>query len=128
MLTRLSLVAIVVSLALPAGASGQVPILAGPWASDQRGYGHVEPNTIYNGGDPTGLVRNIEWDTWGGAHAIGKGSGFYVSGRQVTAEGRREPMRLVAFHLGCCHGRRAYDAIEWYFPQHGEHFNAPPRP
>jgi len=37
-----------------------VPILAGPWASFQEGYGRAEPTTIYNGGDALGRVRNIE--------------------------------------------------------------------
>ena len=26
--------------------------------------------------------------------------------------------------LGTCHGRRAYHAIEWYFPRHDQHFSA----
>ena len=34
-----------------------------------------------------------------------------------------EPARIVAFRLGICQGRPAYDAVEWYFPQHGQHFS-----
>jgi hypothetical protein len=29
----------------------------------------------------------------------------------------------VAFDLGNCDGKLMYRAVEWYFPQHGEHFN-----
>ena len=68
------------------------PILAGPWAPDQQGYGHVEPSTVFNGGDPTGLINHIEWLTWGGPRAVGVGSGFYVAPNQITADGR--PRRL----------------------------------
>ncbi len=104
-----------------AGASE--PILAGPWSLDQEGYGHVQPRSVFNGGDPTGLINNIEWLTWGGARAVGVGSGFYVSGSQITAEGHRAAAVIVAFKLGRCHGRRAYNAVQWYFPEYGEHFN-----
>lgn len=100
------------------------PILAGPWSTNQRGYGHAKPSVIYNGGDPTGLVTHIHWSSWGGAQAIGYGLSTYVAPDQVTAEGRLEHARIVAFHLGYCGGRRAYDAVEWYFPEHGGHFHA----
>jgi hypothetical protein len=105
-----------------AGASSE-PILAGPWSLDQKGYGHVRPSSIFNGGDPTGLVRHIEWLTWGGPRAVGVGSGFYVAPNQITAEGSRHSAVIVLFKLGTCHGRRAYNAIQWYFPEYGEHFN-----
>ena len=34
-----------------------------------------------------------------------------------------EQTRVVAFHLGECGGKLEYQAIEWYFPQHGGKFN-----
>jgi hypothetical protein len=98
------------------------PILAGPWASYQRGYGHARPSTVDNGGDPTGVVTHIHWKSWGRSQAIGTGISDYVGPNQSVATGTEETARIVAFHLGTCHGRRAYDAIEWYFPQHGDHF------
>ena len=108
-----------------ASAIGQATaILAGPWASHQQGYGHARPATVFNGGDPTGLVRHIRWSSWGGARAIGTGTSDYVGPNQSVAMGTQESARIVAFHLGSCHGHRAYDAVEWYFPQHGQHFNA----
>jgi len=30
---------------------------------------------------------------------------------------------VVAFDLGTCDGKLMYQAIEWYFPQHGQSFN-----
>jgi hypothetical protein len=105
------------------GAAVQ-PILAGPWAPHQEGYGHAKPSTIFNGGDPTGLMLHIHWSSWGAERAVGTGIAEYVGPHQSVAEGSQEIARVVAFQLGSCHGRRAYDAIEWYFPQHGERFSA----
>jgi hypothetical protein len=111
------------ALSVSTSLGAQVPILAGPWSIHQRGYGHARPSTIYNGGDPTGLVQHIQWKTWGAAQAIGTGTAEYVGPHQVVAQGTQQPARIVLFQLGSCRGRRAYDAIEWYFPQHGQHFD-----
>jgi hypothetical protein len=100
------------------------PILAGPWSSNQEGYGQVKPRRIFNGGDPTGLVTDIHWLTWGRSQAIGTGMAEWVGPHQDVAGGRPQPARIVLFRLGSCRGRRAYDAIEWYFPQHGQYFDA----
>jgi hypothetical protein len=89
----------------------------------QKGYGHVKPHTIFNGGDPTGLVEHIDWLSWGGTRAVGAGIAEYVGPHQSVAEGTQQIAKVVLFQLGRCHGRRAYDAIEWYFPQHGQRFN-----
>jgi hypothetical protein len=121
----LIVVVLVAALLLPSAATASSePILAGPWARDQEGYGHVRPSTIFNGGDPTGLVKDIEWLTWGGSKAVGVGSGFYVAPNQITAEGHRAAAVVVLFRLGTCRGRRAYNAVQWYFPEYGERFNA----
>lgn len=99
------------------------PILAGPWSSGQKGYGHAKPRTIFNGGDPTGLVRQINWSSWGGRRAVGWGTGFWVRPRRIAAQGQFEKgAEIVLFHLGRCHARRAYDAIEWFWPRHRQHF------
>jgi hypothetical protein len=114
------------AVAVPAGADALAdstqPILAGPWSPNQEGYGQVEPSTVSNGGDPTGIVQHIHWHSWGGTRAEGTGIGWYVGPRQITADGKRETAHIVVFQLGYCHGRRAYEAIEWYFPRHGGHF------
>ena len=53
------------ALSVSTAFATQVPILAGPWGSYQKGYGHTKPTTIFNGGDSTGLVQHIQWKTWG---------------------------------------------------------------
>jgi hypothetical protein len=118
LLTLLGTLGLLGSTAVAGGA----PVLAGPWSSHQEGYGRVRPRTIFNGGDGSGLVQRIRWLTWGHSQAIGEGIGLYVGPHQSNAEGTRESTRVVAFQLGYCHGKRAYEAIEWYFPQHGDRF------
>ncbi len=89
----------------------------------QRGYGEVRPSSIFNGGDPTGLVEEIHWRSWGEDRATGSGFAYYEAPGQIVAESTREPVTVIAFDLGTCRGARAYMAIEWYFPQHGERFD-----
>jgi hypothetical protein len=105
-------------------ASPSRPVLAGPWGRDQQGYGQVAPTTIFNGGDPTGLVTHIHWFSWGDPTATGTGMAEWVGPNQIVAQGTAAPATVVVFHLGTCHGRSAYDAIEWYFPEHGQRFSA----
>ncbi len=107
----------------PAG-SGQVPVLgqlAGVFAQGQ-GFGQVKPARIFNGGDPTGLVTHVVWKSWGGSKAVATGVSEWVGPGQSVATGTTEPVRVVAFHLGVCSGKLMYQAIEWYFPQHGQSF------
>jgi hypothetical protein len=118
----LAALTVLVAMAADASAAG-TPVLAGPWSSYQRGYGHARPSTIFNGGDGSGLVTHMRWQSWGGPMAVGSGLGLYVAPHQSNAEGTRETAKIVVFQLGYCRGRRAYEAIEWYFPQHGQHFN-----
>jgi hypothetical protein len=110
------------ALSVSTALGAQVPILAGSRDPAQRGYGHVKPSKIFNGGDPTGLIYDIKWKTWGGAQAIGTGTAEYVGPHEDVAEGTQMSARVVLFQLGRCRHRRAYDAIEWYFPELGEHF------
>jgi hypothetical protein len=89
-----------------------------------QGFGQVEPVTIFNGGDPTGLVKHISWQSWGAAKAIGYGQAEYVGPNQSVATGKQKPATVVAFHLGMCDGKLMYQAVEWYFPGEGQSFNA----
>ncbi len=103
-----------------------VPVLgrlAGVFAHGS-GFGQVRPAEIFNGGDPTGLVSKITWQSWGGATATGSGTTTYVPASEPVADGRPETATVVAFDLGSCHGTFMYQAVEWYFPQHGQSFNA----
>lgn len=113
----------------PAASSGSGqqarPVLGRPAGdfSHGSGFGHVEPPKIFNGGDPTGLVSKIHWSGWGGPRATGTGLAEYIGPGQSVATGRQAKATVVAFHLGRCHGTLMYQAIEWFFPQHGQSFN-----
>jgi hypothetical protein len=97
---------------------------AGDFASPSAvGFGHVEPAEIFNGGDPTGLVTHIVWHSWGGPDAVGTGRSDYVAPGEAVAAGREESVTVVAFELGRCAGAYMYEAVEWFFAQHGQSFD-----
>jgi hypothetical protein len=106
-------------------APATVPVLgrpAGVFAAG-TGFGAVRPSRIFNGGDPSGLVTGVSWQSWGGARATATGTADYVGPGQSVATGAEETATVVAFHLGTCHGKLMYRALEWYFPQHGQKFS-----
>jgi hypothetical protein len=116
--------ATVAASASPAVAAG-VPTLgqlAGDFAHGE-GFGQVKPSRIFNGGDPTGLVTGVVWSAWGGAQAMATGTSDYVGPNQAVLSGTEETATVVAFDLGTCDGKLMYQAVEWYFPQHGQSFN-----
>jgi hypothetical protein len=116
---------LVASLAAPAAVASSVPVLGGPYAPDQQGYGHVRPTTIDDGTGGAGLIRSIHWTSWGGKQAVGNGIGFYITGpHPEPPEGTEQPTRVVLFRLGKCRGRYAYNAIEWFYPEYGQRFEA----
>jgi hypothetical protein len=112
-----------VPTAVPTGTPAANPALGRPWAPGQKGYGEVRPATIFNGGDPTGLVQQIVWQSWGGAMATGIGISEYVGPNQSVADGAQERATVVAFKPGDCQNTLMYQAVEWYFPQHGQSFD-----
>ena len=93
--------------------------LTGDFAHGQ-GFGQVKPAKIFNGGDPTGLVTHVTWSSWGGPRAQATGTSEYVGPNQSVATGRPATATVVAFDLGTCDGKLMYQAVEWYFPQHGQ--------
>jgi hypothetical protein len=110
----------------PTPPPAAVPTLgqpAGDFAHGSSGFGQVKPSKIFNGGDPTGLVTDVTWSSWGGAQATGTGTSDYVGPNQSVAQGTEESATVVAFNLGTCDGKVMYQAVEWYFPQHGQAFN-----
>jgi hypothetical protein len=98
--------------------------MAGVFAHGSVGFGQVRPAEVFNGGDPTGLINKITWQSWGGAIATGTGTSTYVGPNQSVAAGQPAPATIVAFDLGTCNGTYMYQAVEWFFPQHGQSFNA----
>jgi hypothetical protein len=69
-------------------------------------------------------VEHLAWSSWGGPSATGTGTAEYVGPGQSVATGIPAQADIVAFDLGTCNGHTAYRAIEWYFPAHGQHFDA----
>jgi hypothetical protein len=83
-------------------------------APDGKGWGTTAPTTIFNGGDPSGLVTHVHWQNWGKSTATGWGltsiykptGGYYSKLVKVelratdiarnTQTGAREYMRLQA--------------------------------
>jgi hypothetical protein len=100
------------------GAARPTPVLgAHQHVPGTRGWGTVRPRTVFNGGDPSGLVSDIHWLDWGGPRVRGWGetSIFRPSGgyypRLVKAE-------LRPFSLGRCSrlGPLAYRRLEVRVP------------
>jgi hypothetical protein len=121
MLAALAIVVMGATAAPPhaaaASAGRPAPTLGlrtGLFTQGAAGFGQVRPKEVYNGGDPTGLVTSITWQKWGQGQATGTG----------RAQGKIEPARIVAFDLGTCNGHYMYAAVEWYFPQHKQVFDA----
>jgi hypothetical protein len=113
--------------AAAADAGQPVPtlgLMTGLFSHGAVGFGKVRPKEVYNGGDPTGLVTSITWHNWGHGQAVGTGRSVYVAPNQAVAAGTVEPVRIVAFDLGSCNGHYMYAAVEWYFPQHKQVFDA----
>jgi hypothetical protein len=106
-----------------AGAGGGVaPTLgvAGAFGANGVGFGAVRPTEISLGGDPTGILTGISWQSWGGAQATGTGTSTYVAPGQSVAQGTQETATVVASGLGTCKGAPAYQQVVWYFPQNGQ--------
>ncbi len=80
----------------------------------------MRPPEISLGGDPTGVVTGISWQSWGSAQATGTGTGTYVGPGQTAAQGSPEPADVVASDLGTCGGAPAYRQVTWYFPTKGQ--------
>jgi hypothetical protein len=104
----------VVGVAGSALASGSQPVLGGKaFAPMGEGFGTVAPPTIFNGGDPSGLVSHITWHHWGSRTATGSGktSIFKPHGGYYPQLVRAQ---LRASRLGHCgkHGPRAYTHLE----------------
>jgi hypothetical protein len=124
----LLLFAISIALALVASATAATEPIVSPKADPYyrygglkgtKGFGQVKPHEIFYGGDPTGLVCDIHWHSWGGRIARGTGVGWYVRRNQIVANGHAAKAKVVASNLGAWKGRPAYNRLTWSFPNHG---------
>jgi hypothetical protein len=92
-----------------------------------EGFGEIEPSIVSLGGDPTGVVTNVSWRTWGGKRAIGHGKGWFLPpSAPDVAHGHPAGARLVAWDRGYCRGQWAYRKVEWYFPGYNRGGHSPP--
>jgi hypothetical protein len=97
-------------------SSSQPPTLGVVWAPAQKGYGDVRPRTVFNGGDPTGLVEHVRWVGWGARRAVGTGKGWVPPDDGPYSDFRHETVKIVASNLGMCRGKFAYRTMQWLFP------------
>ncbi len=105
------------TVAAPAEAAADPVLGARAFAAPYgKGWGTAEPKEIFNGGDPSGSVRNIRWTGWGNPSAIGYGWNplFKPHGGYYRKPGRVE---LRATALGRCGKRRAYTKLEIRAPK-----------
>ena len=106
----------------PGGSAGASPTLgvASVWGASAAGFGQVRPAEISLGGDPSGMLTGITWQSWGGSTATGTGTGTYVGPNQTAAQGTQRAATVVASGLGVCSGTPAYQQVKWYYPEQGE--------
>jgi hypothetical protein len=112
----LALLALAMTSAL-ASASAGVVLGGKAFAPNGEGWGIEHPSQIFNGGDPSGLITHVHWNSWGGPVAFGwgrnpifkPGGGYY---RHPVA------IKLRANAIGRCEGRRAYTRLSVRVPSH----------
>ena len=97
---------------LSASGGDSVVLGSADFAPNGKGFGNAHPRRIFNGGDPSGLVRKIDWKHWGSPRATGKGRGYQFK-PQGGYYGRTVAVELKASHIGRCpgHPRRAYTKL-----------------
>src|SRR5690349_6621048 len=119
-------IVLVVGVAFATGAAAAVlPTLGANGGHGQKGFGLVRPASVSLGGDPSGFLTQIHWKSWGGAQAVGIGTGTWVwPGTSVASNRPTAGARVVAFNLGSCRGARSYNAVEWFWPEYDEKFDA----
>jgi hypothetical protein len=99
-------------------AASPTPVLGTRYfyAPDASGFGRAHPSLFSNGGDPSGVVSDIHWSSWGGPVAVGVGQNaiFMPAGGYYPGT---VPIQLRASHLGDCgDGVRAYLTLEFSVP------------
>ncbi|MBS1892177.1 MAG: hypothetical protein JST59_12850 [Actinobacteria bacterium] len=105
------------ALAGSAGAAADPVLGAKAFAAPYgKGFGTAEPKEIFNGGDPSGSVRDIKWTGWGNPSAIGYGLNpiFKPHGGYYRKPARIE---LRATALGKCGKQAAYTKLEVRVPK-----------
>jgi hypothetical protein len=99
-------------------------MLGAMWNPSTQGFGTVKPASVSNGGDPTGMLTDVTWTTWGGPTATGTGTGYYEAPDAPVSQSTPQPVDIEAFDLATCAGKPAYLRVQWWFPGKGETFHA----
>ena len=76
-----------------------------------RGFGAVEPRSIFLGGVPSGLAKKLVWRTWGHGPAFARGITYgYRPGGGYYAK----PVRILfrASRVDSCGGHAAYTRLD----------------
>lgn len=109
----------------PRAVSASTPVLGlASTAPTGSGFGTVKPRTVSYGGDPTSLVTDVKWQSWGGARAVGHGTADWVwPGWCVACGSVNLHATVVAFDRTSCQGQSAYARVEWFFPSRGMTFS-----
>jgi hypothetical protein len=116
-LSILVVLGLALALATSANAAADPVLGAKGFASPYgNGFGTAEPSEIFNGGDPSGSVREIKWSGWGNPTAIGSGLNpiFKPHGGYYRKPARIE---LRATGLGKCGKQAAYTKLEIRVPK-----------
>jgi hypothetical protein len=82
--------------------ASKVVIGAKAFAGPQgEGWGTSRPGTLFNGGDPSGMISKIHWSSWGGktASGVGLNSIFKPHGGYYN---KQVHIQLRATDLGRC--------------------------
>jgi hypothetical protein len=121
----LTAAAVAAACALGGGTAGALaaagtPTLGSHLGVPTKGFGQVKPKTVSLGGDPTGMASKLSWKSWGGAVAVGTGSGYYVPAGKPTADAVVATVTLTASSLGTCRGHKAYKRVRFSFEYKGK--------
>lgn len=103
--------------------ASESPVLGQSWGPNQSGYGERAPKRVFNGGDPTGLLQSIHWRSWGRKRAVGFGVGSFTWPGYSVADGIMAKAKIIVYRFGQCSGQPSYNAVQWFFPEYGQHFH-----
>jgi hypothetical protein len=96
-----------------------VPSLGLVWEPYQSGWGTPHPSAVFNGGDPTGRITNVTWQSWGSPEAVGHGTGYYLSPTAAALTGELEPATIVAWGPRDLSGEARLSAGHLVLPDQG---------
>jgi hypothetical protein len=101
-------------------AVSSTPTLGTHLGGATKGFGLVKPKTVFLGGDPTGLVTKLTWNSWGSPVTVGTGTGYYPPPGNPVVAAVKVRVTLDASKLGTCKGHKAYKRLSFTFHYKGK--------